>query len=553
MLCGAIACFSLVSAGHPLSTGSKHVDIVKRELKRGEAGAVAVPAAEVFSGLKRQICRGLRRCLQLRGILNGGTGDRRTQSRPGSGAGALRDRGFRRERFRRGGGAVRLMRQALAAIATAWLLFGGQAVAAEQGGDSLGAWIAELRSCTAKSLPRIAVLGFNRTEMAVSQEEAEELRLEVESRLQQAGRLALTSAGDVTRIKAMREGTTGLTPAEAEAQIRTAFDGDAAIFFVSPDRQVGRVRFRLQAITRAADCKATSESIELPLGGTPRLAEVSQVLANAVKRLVETVPSVQFVDVLPFSARDGHSICSAALTDALMVALAAEARDPSRVLNGKTLTAIRVMAPGTAEARRVSAHGTFELGRDNRAFINLEFKGDSGAIIAPTGRIAIAIDRLACDPTIRPFLDHVVASARTDRSRLDVFAPVFARGQRLEILITSSRPMSLYCWVLAPDVSGYVALPVGGRSASVKAGTLRYPRDFGLGDILLGDEPFENLFACFGTERDLPPALDRLWREHASEATADAKLIESAVLTALINDFRAAPGIVEATTRIVVR
>src|SRR5262245_46658716 len=108
-------------------------------------------------------------------------------------------------------------------------------------------------------MPRIAVLGFDRTEMAVSREEAEEIRLEVESRLQKAGGLALTSAVDVTRLKAMRESTTGLPAGEAEAQIRAAFDGDAAIFFVSPDRQAGRVRFRLQAITRAADCKTTSE------------------------------------------------------------------------------------------------------------------------------------------------------------------------------------------------------------------------------------------------------------------------------------------------------
>jgi hypothetical protein len=359
----------------------------------------------------------------------------------------------------------------------------------------------------------------------------------------------------VTRLKALRESTTpGLPRAEAEAQIRAAFDGDAAIFFVSPDRQTGRVRFRLQAITRAADCKATSEPIELALSGTQSLADVGQVMANAVKHLVEAAPNVRFVDVLPFSALAGHSICSAALTDALMVALDAEARDPARVLSGKTLTATRVMAPGPAEAGRVSAHGTFELDRDNRAFISLEFKGDGGATIAPTGRVAIAVDRLACDPTIRPFLDHVAASARTNRSLLDVSAPRFERGQLLEVLITPSRPMSLYCWVVAPDGSGYVALPVSGQPPSVKAGTLHYPHDFGLEDISVGEGLFENLFDCFGTEHDLPPALDQRWREHAPRENADAKLIESiAALTTLMNDFRALPGIVEATARIVVR
>jgi hypothetical protein len=353
----------------------------------------------------------------------------------------------------------------------------------------------------------------------------------------------------------MRESTTGLPAAEAEAQIRAAFDGDAAIFFVSPDRQSGRVRFRLQAITRAADCKATSEPIELALRGTQSLADVGQVMANAVKHLVEAAPNVRFVDVLPFSALAGHSICSAALTDTLMVALADEARDPSRMLNGQTLTATKVMAPRSPEAGRVTAYGTFELDRDSRAFISLEFKGDGGATIAPTGRVAIAVDRLGCDPTIRPFLDHVAASARTDRSRLALSAPVFARGQRLEALITPSRPMSLYCWVLDSDGTGYAAPPVSGKSASVKAGAVRFPRDFGLADNLLGDDPFDNLLACFGTERDLPPALDRKWREYAPEATAGAKakLIDPIALTVLMNDFRALPGIVEATARIVMR
>jgi hypothetical protein len=446
------------------------------------------------------------------------------------------------------------MAVALIAVIVALPLFGCHA-GAEQGGNPLGAWLGELRSCTGKDAPHVAVAGFDRTETAVSREEAEEIKREIETRLQKAGGVTLTAAADVSRLKAMIETTIGLPAPQAQAQIRAAFDGDAVIFFVSADRQTGRMRFRLQAITRGADCKVTSEPIELALNGTQSLADVRQVMANAVKRLVETAPNVRFVGVLPFSALAGHSKCSDILTDELMVTLAAEARDPTRVLSGKTLTATRVMAPGPAEAGRVSAHGTFELDRDNRAFISLEFKGEGGAIIAPTGRVAIAVDRLSCDPTIRPFLDHVVASARTDRSRLDLSAPVFARGQRLEVLITLSRPMSLYCWVVAPDGSGYAALPVAGKSAWLRAGTLRYPRDFELAEILLGEDAFENLFACFGTERDLPPGLDRLWREHApgAGATEDAKLIDPITLTTLMNDFRALPGIVEPTVRIVVR
>lgn len=444
---------------------------------------------------------------------------------------------------------VRPAAHLLVAACAAFALFGGEAAAVD---DPLATWIGTLRSCTGKRAPRIAVAGFERTETAVSREEAEDLRLEVEERLQKAG-LALTSAADVTRLKALRESTTRLPAADAEAQIHAAFDGDAVIFFVAPNRQTGHVRFRLQAITGAADCKATSEQLELALTGTSGLADVGQVMANAVRRLVEAAPRVRFVDILPFSARAGHSICSDALTDALAVAFAAEAQSPARLLNGTVLSAARVTAPAPPEAGRVSAHGTFELDSDNRPFISLEFTGDGGATLAPTGRVAVAIERLGCDPTIRPFLDHVEASARTDRTRLDLSAPVFARGQRLEVVINPARAMSLYCWVVAPDGSGYAALPADGRPAAVKASRLRYPRDFGLEDILLGDEAFQNLFACFGLERELPSRLDQLWREHAPGAAAEAKLIDPAALALMLSDFRALPGIVEATARIVVR
>lgn len=432
----------------------------------------------------------------------------------------------------------------------AGLLFGGHAAAAEAS-DPLAAWLERVRACAAKNVPRIAVLGLDRADTAVSRQEAEEIRLAMENRLQKAGGLLLTSGADVTRLKAMREGTIGLSAAEAEAQIRAAFDGDAAIFFVSADRQTNRVRFRLQAITRAADCKATSEPIDIVLGAAPSLADVGQVMENAVQRLVAAAPNLRFVDVLPFSALAGHSICSAALTDTLMVALDAEAHNPGRTLNGKTLTTSRLIASRASEAGRVSAHGTFELDRENRAFLSLEFIGEGGATIAPTGRVPIAIDRLACDPAIRPFLDHVAASARTDASRLGISAPVFTPGQRLEVSIKLTRPMPLYCWVLAPDGTGYVTLPIAGRPQPVRAGTLRYPRDFGLADIVL-DQPFENLFACFGVEHNLPPAVDQLWRDHAPGATADAKLIERDALATLMADLRAVPGIVEATAPIVV-
>jgi hypothetical protein len=262
----------------------------------------------------------------------------------------------------------------------------------DSNGDPLGAWIGEVRKCTGKNTPRVAVF-FDRTETAVSREEAEKIKFDVERRLQTAG-LVLTSADEVARLKAVLESTTGLSAAEAEKQIRAAFVSDASIFFGLPDRQTDRVRFHLLAIAGAGDCMAISEPIEWAISGTQSLTVVGQVMAKAVKDLVDAAPNVRFVGVLPFSAPTER--CSAALADTLMDELAAEVHDRGRVLNGKTLTVTKVAARGPAEAGRVSAEGTFELDRDNRAFMRLWFEGDSRGILASTGRVAIAIDRLVC-------------------------------------------------------------------------------------------------------------------------------------------------------------
>jgi len=270
----------------------------------------------------------------------------------------------------------------------------------DSNGDPLGAWIGEfVQNCIRKNAPRIAVVGFSRNETAVSQEEADEIRFGIANRLHKAGGVVLTSAADVTRLADVLERTTGLSPEEAKKQLHAAFDGDAYIPFVSPYRQTRRVSFRLLAITRGADCEAPSEPIEWPLRGSQSLADVRQLMAKAIKQLVEAAPNVRFVDVLPFSAPIEQSKCSAALTDSLVDALAAEKQDPSRLLNGKTLNVIKVMAPRPAGVGRVSARGSFELDRDNKAFMRLWFE-DDGETIASIARVAIATDRFPCDPTI---------------------------------------------------------------------------------------------------------------------------------------------------------
>ena len=421
---------------------------------------------------------------------------------------------------------------------------------------ALGPFLDAVSACAGRREPTLAVVGVEPGQTALSREQAEEVRLAIESRLQASGRVRLGAAADVVRIKALREGTTGLSGAEAEAQIRAAFDGDASVFLVEPRRAGETAAFRLQAVTRSAACKATSEPVIVPIRVGPGVADVDAVMEGAVKALTQAAPNASAVEVCPFVAEGGHSSCAGVLTDRLLIALDAEARSANRILKGARLD-VRRRPPGTSCAGPLTARGRFLTDPNRQAFMEVEFQRD-GAVLAPTGRRRIGLDGLGCDPTPRPFLDHLAATARTDGGRLTVAptATPFAAGQRLELRIESRARQNIYCWVVAPDETAFVALPVRGNSASLdalKAGEAkRYPRGYGLDEIVAG-EPFENLFSCFGIEGGLPPELAARWLAAAPGADGEAKLLPPPEVLDLLDKIRATPGVTEATARLVVR
>lgn len=431
---------------------------------------------------------------------------------------------------------------------------------ADPASATLAPFLDAVAACAGRSDLTLAVIGVEPGQTALSREQAEEVRLAVESRLQATGRVRLAAAADVVRIKALREGTTGLSGPEAEAQIRQAFAGDASVFLVEPRRAGETAALRLQAITRSAACKATSEPMIVPIRVGAGVADVDAVMEGAVKALGQAAPSASAIEVCPFVAEGGHSTCAGVLTDRLLIALDAEARSANRILKGARLD-VRRRPPGTACTGPLTARGRFlpeqGPGRDRQAWLELEFERD-GAVLAPTGRRRIGIGGLGCDPTPRPFLDHLAATARTDGGRLTVAATAtpFAAGQRLEMRIESRAQQALYCWVVAPDETAFVALPVRGNAASLaplKAGEAqRYPRGYGLDEIVAG-APFENLFACFGVEGGLPPDLAGRWLAAAPGADAEAKLLQPPEVLDLLEKIRATPGVTEAAARIVVR
>jgi hypothetical protein len=307
---------------------------------------------------------------------------------------------------------------------------------------------------------------------------------------------------------------------------------------------------RLRAAFAAA--LAFACGIAEPVEAQDAEVDPRSVLQAAVEKLIELAPNLRSVDVAGFAGQGGHSLCGTALTEALFVALDEEARNPNRVLRDKPLTVRR--AGGAAprpDGEAAAAIGSFEVDARGRAFMSLAFRqGD--AVLAPSGRVPVALEKLACDPTLRPFLDHVAAGARLDRETLDLTAPVFTTGQRLEVSIAVRRPLRLLCWVLAEDGTGFVTLQPGGADAAMKPGTYRYPRDFRLDEIVLASR-FENLFACFGAEKSLPDALEAAWRRFAPSVGRDAALIDAETVRALMQEARATPGVSEATARVVVR
>lgn len=448
------------------------------------------------------------------------------------------------------------MRRLLAAGLAAGLAGSVVPARADPGSAALAPFLDAVAACAGRPDPTLAVVGVEPGQTALSREQAEEVRLALESRLQATGRVRLAPAADVVRIKALREGTTGLSGVEAEAQIRAAFSGDASVFLVEPRRAGGTVALRLQAITRNAACKATSEPVAVPIRVGAGVADVDAVMEGAVRAFAQAAPQAGAVEVCPFVAEGGHSTCAGALTDRLVIALDAEARSANRILKGARLD-VRRRPPGTACSGPVTARGRFLTDRDRQSWMEVEFQRD-GAVLAPTGRRRIGVEGLGCDPTPRPFLDHLVATAQTDGGRLAVGAAAtpFSAGQRLEMRIEARAGQSLYCWVVAPDETAFVALPVRGNPASLAplaAGDVRrYPRGYGLEEIVAG-EPFENLFACFGVAGGLPPELAERWLAAAPGPDGAARLLQPPEVLDLVERIRATPGVTEAAARIVVR
>lgn len=428
----------------------------------------------------------------------------------------------------------------------AGLAFASPAVADE----AAAALVADLAACLGGGLPeRVVVAGLPRDQTALSGPEAERLRLEVETMLKAAG-AGIAAARDVDRLRGLLEGVGKISGTETEALIETANAGDAVVFIVDPARGDAVVSFRLQAITPDAACKVTSPKIETALadGGA---GAIDRVLSEALDAFFQTAPEAETLGICPVVSEAGHSACAPALADSLAAVALAEAGSANRTLSGRTLEVTRI-SQSTCAAGTDTPAAMARLSTDARGATWLDLEVRQGSrILGTLPRTRVDLTPLGCDPAPRPLMDYVSLTLNRDAAVLDVIAPRFATGQLLAVEIKLGQTTPLHCWIIAPDETAFVLLPIGDM-ADWTPGTYSYPEDFGLQSIVLG-QPFENLFHCFAPASPMPTALADRWQAASTGSGAGPSLLDAQALADLLDEMRAQPGMVEAAARIIVQ
>lgn len=413
-------------------------------------------------------------------------------------------------------------------------------------------FVDDVAACLGRQPLDLVIAGLPNDQTVLSVQEAAALRLSVEAALSATGRIRLIPARDVGQLRALQQDTVGLSGDQAQELITRAHDGDAAIFIVSPNRQDQTVAYRLQAITSDAACKATSAAFAAPIVAAGA-ANVDRVIERAFREFEAMATETDSLTICPVRGQGGYSACSDVLGSRLTALASRRAGGATRVLTGGRLDVRSATTAGHCQGGAEDATLRPRLGHDpgSGAWLELEFaKGTQ--ILSALPRTRIDLGALACDPTMRSLPDYIAASSRGDRRQLDMAAAStpFRAGELLEVRIDLGAPSGLYCWVLAPDETAFIALPAATEAAH-PAGSHVYPTSFGLRQIVL-EGAFDNLFHCFAASASLPEALEAKWRS-LGPAGGSPQLLDRGQIEEILADMRAQAGMAEATARIVVR
>lgn len=407
------------------------------------------------------------------------------------------------------------------------------------------AMIAQLGTCIGMDRPlRLIVPGLPNDQTVLSADQASKLRLDIEAMFTDLAEIG--TARDLTQLRGLLEGS-GAQVA-TQTLVENANAGDAAIFVVDPSRNGDALDFRLQAISMDGRCKSTSELIAVGLTRTGA-ASIDRVLETALDDLLRIAPQTQSIAVCPVVAEAGYSSCSGAVTTALAAGATQKARDANRILTGRSLDVVKLDSAACGQTSQLRGTGTLSRDAVGDVWFSLAFQQGT-QVVSALPRTRVDLGALGCDAAVRPLLDYISLTASRSPARLDLSAPVFGQGQRLDVRVDLPQAGALYCWVIAPDETAFVVLPVG-EDIAWGAGAYHYPADFGLGDIVL-EGSFENLFHCFAPSADLPMNIAAMWRDFGPGG-AGQTLLDSATITTMLDAMRAQPGMTEATTRIIVR
>lgn len=439
----------------------------------------------------------------------------------------------------------------LRSLALAALL---SSAATAAGASELAAMIEDFAACTGISAPvQVVVAGLPNGQSVLSKDEADRLRIGVEAKLQRTNRVHISAARDVRKLRALFEASGSVNTAGTRTLLSTAHSGDAAIFIIEPERRGETIAFRLQALSSDARCKVISKGLVVSL--PPAGAESAErILEAGLRQLLQTAPDTEALAACPVVTEAGYSGCARAVRDRLIATATELAASSNRILSGRRLKVVRP-GPAACAAEAPFADATVRsvvrLSQDSGGGMWLALEFRRGAEIVSAGkRTRVDLVPLGCDATVRPLLDHVRVTASRNPQRLDLTAPPFRAGDRLNVRVELGEQAALYCMIIAPDQTAYVMLPAR-ASAEFPPGKYSYPGDFGLSDVVLSGH-FENLFHCFAPSSPLPAGLETLWQK-TGPALGTPKLLDATGIRTLLDRMRALPGMDEATARIIVR
>jgi hypothetical protein len=451
----------------------------------------------------------------------------------------------------------------IGAVALA-LASAGALVPAKASDDAIADWLNQLDACIPKKPMSLAVVGFFQDEALVSIEQAKSVRLKVERKLTIAGRVRVETGADIADLIVAQEATQNATRGEVEEQIRKAYGADALVFFEGSSRPIATsITFHLVAILNSSqgECKKVqSDPIELPVSTQPTIKDIEKTMQNAVQQMAKNAKDAKYVLICRFTAAEsGNSDCTNALDEKLRRVLDDYRNSLNTRLKEHDLD-IREEPTGVCEEPTgvVTAKGSFRRDPDGRSWMSIEFRRD-GHYLGGSGQTYISTTELSCNPSITQFFERVETDARSrvgDQLDVAVTKSLFKRTDNLDIRIETKQPLTLYCWVLDSDRTAQVFLPVRGREAesTLVPGEHHYPDSFDLRPVPL-HEPRINLIDCFGLHGRLPSGLHDRWMAAApsEENKYDPKPLFAPDVSDLLERIRAIPGLVEATTRLVVR